>query len=46
MDYTKKAEEARDVWVRCIEFRAQRPSTSESERLFLELYLELCVYDE
>jgi hypothetical protein len=44
MDYQRKAESARDVRARILEFRAQRPfGVSEGKRTFLELYIDLCL---
>jgi hypothetical protein len=47
MDYQKKAQNARDVRARILEFRAQRPfGVSEDEQAFLEFYKNLCLSDD
>jgi hypothetical protein len=44
MDYQKKAQSARDVRARILEFRAQRPyGVSEDKQVFLQFYKDLCI---
>lgn len=44
MDYQKKAQDARDVRARILEFQAQRPyGVSEDKQAFLQFYKDLCL---